>query len=110
MFHLTPSHHVRPAVSRRASNQGSQTFESLNSRLESNEEGRKSQHPSSASCGLTGPSQVDMLGVRYNPVNFGAEKNPGSPNLIGKEFRFKTFWQWSLLNKCCTVNHEEDVA
>ena len=25
-------------------------------------------------------SQVDMLGLRYKPVDFGAEKSPGSPN------------------------------
>ena len=36
--------------------------------------------PGSASLELTGYSQVDMLSLRYKPVNFGAEKSPGSPN------------------------------
>ena len=30
--------------------------------------------------GLRDYSQVDILGSRYNPVNFGAETSPGSPN------------------------------
>jgi hypothetical protein len=33
---------------------------------------------SSASLGLRNYSQVDMLGLRYKPVNFGAEKSLGS--------------------------------
>jgi len=36
--------------------------------------------PGAASLGLTGCSQVAMLGVRYSPANFGALKSPGSPN------------------------------
>jgi len=35
---------------------------------------------SSASLGLTDYSQVDMRGVRYNSVNYGAGKSEGSPN------------------------------
>jgi hypothetical protein len=35
---------------------------------------------SSASRGLTDYSQVDMLDVRYESVNFGAGTSPGSPN------------------------------
>jgi hypothetical protein len=30
--------------------------------------------------GLADYCQVDMLGVRYQSVNFGAGKSPGSPN------------------------------
>jgi len=35
--------------------------------------------PSSASVGLTDSSQVDMLGLQYKSVNFGAEASPGAP-------------------------------
>jgi hypothetical protein len=35
--------------------------------------------PSLASVGLTDYSQVDMLGLRTTPANFGAEKCPDSP-------------------------------
>jgi len=30
--------------------------------------------------GLADYPQVDMLGLRYNPVNFGAGKSPGAPH------------------------------
>jgi hypothetical protein len=36
--------------------------------------------PSSAALGFTNYSQVSMLGVRYESVNFGSGKSPGSPN------------------------------
>ena len=36
--------------------------------------------PSSASLGFTVSSKADMLGVRYNSVNFGEKKSPGSPH------------------------------
>ena len=31
--------------------------------------------------GLTDYSEVDMLGVRYKSVNFGADQNPGEANV-----------------------------
>ena len=34
---------------------------------------------SSASAGLTDCSRGDILGVRYQPVNFGAKRDPASP-------------------------------
>jgi hypothetical protein len=34
--------------------------------------------PTSASLGLTDYSQVDVLGLRYTPVNFGARTSPGA--------------------------------
>ena len=34
-------------------------------------------HASPASLGFTDSSQVDMLGLRYQFVNFGAGKSPG---------------------------------
>ena len=39
---------------------------------------RRMQGPSSASLGLTDYSRLDMLALRYNSVNFGADKSPGS--------------------------------
>jgi len=36
--------------------------------------------PIYASLGLTDYSQVDMLGLRYKLVNFGADKSPGQLN------------------------------
>ena len=39
---------------------------------------RRLPGPSSASLGLTDYSQVDLLGLLYNSVNFGADKSPGS--------------------------------
>ena len=36
--------------------------------------------PRSASLGLTAYSQVDTLGLRHNPVNFGDGKSPGPQN------------------------------
>ena len=36
-----------------------------------------------ASLGSTYYSQVDMLGVRYKSVNFGARKSPDSPRKNG---------------------------
>jgi hypothetical protein len=35
--------------------------------------------PGSASHGLTEYSQGDIMGLRYTPVDFGAEKSPGTP-------------------------------
>jgi hypothetical protein len=55
---------------------GSASFETRRSRR---------AESSSASLGLTDFSQVDMLGVRYKSVHFGAEKSPGesvSPNRL----------------------------
>ena len=44
----------------------------------------------SASLGLADYPEVDMLSSRYKPVNFGAERSPGSPikpGRVGSEFR-----------------------
>ena len=39
---------------------------------------RRMQGPSSASLGLTDYSRLGMLALRYNSVNFGADKSLGS--------------------------------
>ena len=38
--------------------------------------------PSPVSLGWADYSQVDMLGVRHKPVDFGVGEGPGSPNVL----------------------------
>ena len=62
-----------------------QAMDSLIERLQHQCVDRSEAIPSSASVGLAGYSQVDMLVVWNRSFNFGAEKSPGSPYSRGQK-------------------------